>query len=80
MQFQQVGQIYEWATRNPVVSQVVCETCGLAQPYVTDEDTLMDGSTWPTSDEGVTLCMHGHFLGTPCDGEYCITVEAFSGS
>ncbi len=79
--FRQIGQIYEWATRNPIVSQVVCEKCGLAQPYLTDEDEMLGGGQWPTSETGVTLCMSGHFLlGIPCDGEYAVTVETFSGS
>jgi hypothetical protein len=80
VRFQQIGQIYEWATRNPVVSQVVCEKCELAQPYVTDEDELLSGGKWPTSDDGITLCMSAHFLGIPCDGEYAVSVERFSGS
>jgi len=55
----------------PILSEVVCEQCGLAQPYVTDED-----GEFPTSEDGITLCRREEFLGISCDGEYARTVEA----
>jgi hypothetical protein len=78
-QFEIGRHLYEWATTYPVISSVVCETCNLAQPYRTDENNT-DEVTFPESETGVTLCLSDGLLGIPCDGEYCITVEAFSGS
>ena len=80
LRYRQIGMMYEWATRNPIVSQVVCEKCGLAQPYITDEDSFAGGGSAPTSYTGVTLCLSQHLLEIPCDGEYAVTMEAFSGS
>ncbi len=71
--------MYEWATQFPIISDVVCETCLLAQPYRTDEDNS-DSVTFPESEDGVTLCLSQGLLGIPCDSEYCITVDGFSGS
>lgn len=73
--FQQAVQVYAWATRFPIVSQVVCESCGFAQPYRTDED-----GSYPMSADGITLCFRQHLLGLPCNGEYAVTVERFSES
>ncbi len=58
--------------RDPIISDVVCEHCGLAQPYVTD----MDGD-FPESEDRVVLCRREEFLGIPCSGEYCISIDHY---
>ena len=70
--FAQIGQLYENATRNPVVSEVVCEECGFAQPYGSNDDPNL-----PKDDDENVICLRGPALGMPCEGIYCITTETF---
>lgn len=75
--YQHIANLYERATRAPVISQVVCEKCNFAQPYVTDDDDVKNFDVVFTEDE-VAQCLRGVALDLPCDGEYCVTVERFS--
>lgn len=71
--FAQAATLYLKAVTEPVVSEVVCERCSLAQPYITD----LDGD-FLMSESGIVLCRREEFLGLSCDGEYAVTVEAFA--
>ena len=52
----------------PEMSQVVCEGCGLAQPYV--------AADWDGVLPKVLLCAGPFGLG--CGSESCVTIEAYA--
>jgi hypothetical protein len=53
----------EYREKNP--GGVVCEKCGLEQPYLTDPHGR------------VLRCQRGPLLGLPCDSLICITHEHY---